>query len=227
MAKIIGLLGGLSYVSSIEYYRNINEGVNKILGESNSAECLLYSLNYQELANKGLLNSYDILYNASAVLKAGGASAIAICSNTPHVHINQLIKEIDLPFINIITETGKAISKLNIQKIGLIGTKNTMELDFYKVGLESLNIKTVIPSKKAYRNYINETIQKELSRGILKETTKKTYLAIINNLIANGAKGIIFGCTEIPLLLTQEDIPVPIFDTTKIHSKAIIEYLTT
>lgn len=227
MSKIIGLIGGLSYVSSIEYYRNINEGVNKIHGESNSAECILYSLNYQQLATTGLLNSYDILLKASETLKASGVSAIAICSNTPHVHVNQLSKDTNIPFINIIIETGKAISCQKIKKVGLIGTKYTMELDFFKAGLEELNIKTIVPSKQAYRNYIDVTIQKELSRGIFKMRTKTTYLSIIAKLIDNGAEGIIFGCTEIPLLLSPKDVSVPIFDTTKIHSAAIIEYLTT
>ncbi|MGS0747026.1 aspartate/glutamate racemase family protein [Halpernia sp. GG3] len=225
--KLIGLLGGISWVSTADYYRLINQGINDELGELNFSECLIYSFNYEEIKKSTDINDwgkiFDMLFDAAQKLKNSGVKALVLCANTMHYVADQLEKEIGLPIINIATETAKEIKKNELKKIGLLGTKFTMELDFFKSKLTEKDIETIIPNDKD-REFIHQSIYAELGKGIINHNTKEKYLEIIDRLISNGAEGIILGCTEIPLIINQSDVKVPIFDTALIHSKAIVEF---
>ena len=225
--KLIGLLGGISWVSTADYYRLINQGINDELGELNFSECLIYSFNYEEIKKSTDINDwgkiFEMLFDAAQKLKNSGVKALVLCANTMHHVADQLEKEIGLPIINIATETAKEIKKNELKKIGLLGTKFTMELDFFKSKLTEKDIETIIPNDED-REFIHQSIYSELGKGIINHNTKEKYLEIIDRLISNGAEGIILGCTEIPLIINQSDVKVPIFDTVLIHSKAIVEF---
>ncbi|WP_264524697.1 aspartate/glutamate racemase family protein [Flavobacterium sp. N502536] len=223
--KKIGLVGGISWVSTIDYYKLINEGVNKKLGGLQFAECLIYSLNFGDVQEKTWAHSYELLLNACLNLKKSGVDAIVLCANTAHMFANEIEKEIALPLIHIGTETARVISKEKITTIGLLGTSFSMEMDFYKDRLKSFGLNVLIPEQQETRNYIQHVLKEELGRGIINPDSKQNYINIANELISRGAEGIILGCTEIPLLLNQSDFSVPIFDTTKIHSEAIVDFI--
>ena len=223
--KKVGLVGGISWVSTIDYYKLINEGVNKKLGGLQFAECLIYSLNFGDIQEKTWHNSFHLLLNACLSLKKSGVDAIVLCANTAHLYADQLEKEIGLPLIHIGTETAKAITQKNLTTIGLLGTPFTMEMDFYKNRLKSFGLNVLIPEKQETRDYIQYVLKEELGRGIVNPDSKEKYIEIANELIVRGAEGIILGCTEIPMLIDQSDFSVPVFDTTKIHSEAIVDYI--
>jgi aspartate racemase len=223
--KKIGLVGGISWVSTIDYYKLINEGVNKKLGGLQFAECLIYSLNFGDIQEKTWAHSYEILLNACLSLQKSGVDAIVLCANTAHMYADKIEKEIGLPLIHIGTETAKAITKQKITTIGLLGTSFSMEMDFYKDRLKSFGLNVLIPEKQETRDYIQHVLKEELGRGIINPDSKQNYITIANELIERGAEGIILGCTEIPLLISQSDFSVPVFDTTKIHSEAIVEFI--
>lgn len=222
--KKIGLVGGISWVSTIDYYKLINEGIHEKMGGLNFAECIIYSLNFGDIQAKGWPHSFELLLNACESLKKSGVEAIVLCANTAHLEAERLQAAIQLPIIHIITATANAIHQTGIKKVGLLGTKFTMEMDFYKAGLQKEGIEPLIPASQETRDYIQQTLKEELGAGIIKEATKKAYIAIIHELIERGAEGIVLGCTEIPLIITQEDVRVPVFDTTKIHSQAAVEF---
>ncbi len=222
--KKIGLVGGMSWVSTLDYYRLLNEGINEKRGGLNFAECLLYSVNFGDIQAKTWENSFDILHHACQSLKAGGAEAIVLCANTAHLFAEKLQQETGLPLIHLVSATAHAIREHGLSNVGLLGTKMTMELDFYRNGLAAQGIASLIPEAQANRDFIQHTLKEELGRGILKPETKKAYLAIIQDLLAAGAEGIVLGCTEIPMLIQQSDVAVPIFDTTKIHAQAAVAF---
>lgn len=227
--KKIGLVGGISWVSTIEYYRYINEGVNAALGGTHSAECLIYSLNFDDIRKNNETNNWEgnfnLIANACEQLKNGGAEAIVLCANTAHAVAEKVETRVQLPVIHIVTATASAINKIGLKKVGLLGTRPTMEMDFYRDKLREYGIESIIPESQATRDYIQETLGHELGKGIIKAETKQKYLSIIDQLIAAGAEGIILGCTEIPLLISQYDVDVPVFDTTKIHSQATVQFI--
>lgn len=223
--KKVGLIGGISWVSTMDYYKFINEGVNAKLGGLNFAELLIYSLNFGDIQEKSWDNSFDILLNACERMKKAGAESIVLCANTAHLFADDLQKKLDLPVINIVTETAKAINKAGLKKAGLLGTKFTMEMDFYRRKLEEYGLEVLIPEKQETRDYIQYTLKEELGIGFINPETKKEYINIVAELANNGAECIILGCTEIPMLIGQDDITIPVFDTTKIHSKAIVDYI--
>lgn len=224
--KKIGLVGGISWTSTLDYYKFINEGVNKKLGGLNFAECIIYSLNFGDIYTQSWDKSYDLLYNACNSLKKSGADGIALCANTAHLYADKLQKEINLPVVHIVTETAKAITKNSFKKIGLLGTKFTMEMDFYKNKFEEFGLEVVIPEKQETRDYMQFTLREELGIGFINPETKEKYKEIVNELVDRGAECIVLGCTEIPMLVSQEDFEIPVFDTTKIHSQAIIDFIT-
>jgi aspartate racemase len=225
--KKLGLIGGISWVSTADYYRFINEGVNKQLGGVNFAECMIYSFNYNDIKRNNENNDWETTFNmlskACKSLKNSGAEAIVLCANTMHLIADRIQESVDLPLIHIATETAKEIQKSDIKKVGLLGTQFTMELDFFTDKLKAQNIETIIPELED-REFIHETIFNELGKGLILESTKERYLSIIEKLIENGAEGIILGCTEIPLLVKQEEVKVPVFDTALIHSNAAIAF---
>ena len=229
--KKIGLIGGISWVSTSDYYTLINKGINEKLGGLNFSECLIYSFNYADIKKNNDANDWDSTFNmllkAAEVLKSGGAEAILLCANTMHLIADRLQQAIDIPLLHIAVETAIEIEKKQLKKVGLLGTKFTMELDFFKDKLAEKGIETIIPVSEEVKDFIHYTIFEELGRGIVTEETKKRYLEIANELIKNGAEGIILGCTEIPLVIKEGDLNVPIFDTTLIHTQAAINFQLT
>ena len=226
--KKIGLLGGMSWESSLEYYRIVNEEVKKKLGGTHSARCVLNSLEFQEIENLQHQNEWDKLTEMMVFeannLKKAGADFIVICTNTMHRMAPEIGENTGLHVLHIADATGDAIKKAGLETIGLLGTKFTMEGDVYKRVLkEKYDIKTEIPEEND-RQKIHDVIYKELVKGVLKEESRKRYLEIIGKLQKNGAEGVILGCTEIPLLIKQERSPIPVFDTTTIHAKAAVKY---
>ncbi|KQB37421.1 aspartate/glutamate racemase family protein [Flavobacterium aquidurense] len=226
--KIIGLIGGISWVSTADYYKLINQGVNEKMGGLNFSECLIYSFNYADIKKNNEANDWDatfsMLLKGCQFLKQGGATAIVLCANTMHFIADRLEQEIDLPIIHIATATAAEIKKQGLKKVGLLGTKFTMELDFFKDKLINQGIEAIIPQSESDKDFIHTTIFEELGKGLVTDETKKRYLEIANRLIKEGAEGIILGCTEIPLVIKPEDLAVPVFDTALIHSNAAIEF---
>ncbi|MCD0469087.1 aspartate/glutamate racemase family protein [Flavobacterium sp. JAS] len=226
--KIIGLIGGISWVSTADYYKLINQGMNEKMGGLNFSECLIYSFNYADIKKNNDANDWDrtfeMLFKACQFLKSGGAEAILLCANTMHLIADRLEKAIDLPIIHIATETAIQIEKQNLKKVALLGTKFTMELDFFKEKLSARGIEAIIPENSEDRDFLHTTIFEELGKGIVTDETKKHILRITNELIENGAEGVILGCTELPLVIKPEDVTVPVFDTTLIHSNAAIAF---
>ena len=223
--KKIGLVGGISWVSTMDYYKFINEGVNSKLGGLNFAECIIYSLNFGDIQAKSWGYSFELLLNACDSLKRSGVDSIVLCANTAHLFAEKLQEAIELPIIHIGIETAKAVNKQGFKKVGLLGTKFTMEMDFYRNKLEEYGLEVLIPEKQETRDYIQHTVKEELGIGFINPETKTNYISIVKELVDRGAECIVLGCTEIPMLISQDDFTIPIFDTTKIHSQAIVEYV--
>lgn len=222
--KKIGLVGGISWVSTIDYYKLINEGINSRLGGLNFAECSIYSLNFGDIQARGWENSFELLVAACEHLKRSGVEGIALCANTAHLFADQIQAAIKLPMIHIVDETAKAVKKLGLKRVGLLGTKFTMEMKFYRERLERYGLEVLIPEEQETREYIQQTIKEELGIGFVNPDTKNNYILIAEKLIARDAQCIVLGCTEIPMLISQNDFSIPILDTTKIHSQAIVEF---
>lgn len=225
--KKLGLIGGISWVSTIDYYRLINKGINEKLGDLNFAECIIYSFNYQDIKNNNDSGAWDktlqMLSDAALGMKGAGVEAIVLCANTMHKVADELEQKVQLPVIHIATVTADTIVAQGLTKVGLLGTKFTMEQPFFRDKLTDRGIDIVIPDDKD-RDFIHYTIFEELGRNILKPETKDFYIDVINKLVVPGAQGIILGCTEIPLLIGSADVDIPLFDTTVIHSKAAVEF---
>ena len=225
--KTIGLVGGLTWHSSVDYYRFINQQVNERLGGDQAAKIILYSVNYGEI--KKLTQAGDwkvitaIISEAAKKTEAAGADCLLLGANTMHHIAGEVAAAINIPLIHIADATAKAIKEKSIKTVALLGTKYTMQFDFYKNKLASHGIKTLIPDESGVEA-INKSIYEELGKGILLPETKQLYLTIIDSLIRQGAEGVILGCTEIPLLIKQEDSRVPVFDTTLLHATAAVDF---
>ncbi|SDG54193.1 aspartate racemase [Paenibacillus sp. cl6col] len=219
--KVIGLLGGMSWESSVEYYRIINEEVKRKLGGLHSARCLLYSVDFEEIeqyqAEGNWEKAGEVLANAARSLEKGGADFIVICTNTMHKVIDDIRSKINIPIVHIADATANRIKENGLRTIGLLGTKYTMEQDFYKSRLELNGIKVIVPNANE-RELINKIIYEELCLGKIDQESRDYYKKVIQGLIELGAEGIILGCTEIGLLVKPEDSKVPVFDTTYIHA---------
>ncbi|MES2110805.1 MAG: aspartate/glutamate racemase family protein [Bacteroidota bacterium] len=226
--KKIGLVGGTSWTSTIDYYRFINEETNKRLGSLNFAECIIYSVNFEHFRNYNAAHDWDsafkLLSEAALHLKDAGAEVIMLGANTAHIVAERIAEATGLPLIDIRIASADAIKRKNITKVALLGTTYTMELDFYKEKLAEQGLEIIIPDSKYERDFIEETLQHELGKGIIKPETKAGYIRIADELIQRGAEGIVLGCTEIPLLLSQEDFTVPVFNTTEIHAYAAVDF---
>lgn len=226
--KKLGLIGGISWVSTSDYYKLINEAVNAKLGGLNFAECIIYSFNYADIKRNNDNDDWDstlaMITKASESLVLAGAEAIILCANTMHLIADKLQQKINVPIIHIASVTAREIKQQKISKVGLLGTKFTMERDFFRNKLSDMSIVTLIP-EAADRDFVQDTVYYELGKGIIKEETKQRYLSIINDLVEQGAEGIILGCTEIPLIIKQEDVSVKVFDTTLLHSAAAVEFI--
>jgi aspartate racemase len=229
--KTIGIIGGVSWASSIEYYRIMNELARDRLGGVSSAQILMYSIEFGEfskqerLADKGdwTMMTQTIL-DAARRLKRGGADFIVIASNTINSLADTVQQDVGLPVLHIADATGAAVQKKGLRTVALLGTKYTMEQPFYRDRLKKYGIRVVIPDEKE-RDYINAVIFDELCANRIKPESREGYKKIIERLQKEqGAEGVILGCTEIPLLIKQEDVAIPVFDTTAIHSEAAVEY---
>ncbi len=218
---MIGLIGGMSWESSAEYYRIINEQVKKRLGGLHSAKCLLYSVDFAEIeyyqSEGDWEKAGEVLGEAAYSLEKAGADFIVICTNTMHKVISNIKEKVSIPILHIADATAIEIKKHGIRSVGLLGTKYTIEQDFYKSRIEQNGIKIIVPNE-ADRELINGIIYNELCLGEINQVSRDSYKEIINRLVQNGAEGIILGCTEIGLLVKQEDSQVPLFDTTFIHA---------
>lgn len=225
--KTIGLIGGTTWLSTVDYYRIINEMVNEILGGLNSAKIILYSMNFADKKKHLDTNNWKAIsecYCEVALnLQKAGADCLVLCANTPHTIAEDVQKAIQIPLIHIAEATAQEITKQQLKKVGLLGTKFTMEFDFYKNKLSDNGIETLIPGATD-RAFINDSIFNELGKGLFLKETKEQYFRIIDKLIEQGAGGIIFGCTEIPLLIRPEECSVPVFDTTLIHATAAVKF---
>jgi len=223
--KTIGLIGGTSWVSTIDYYRLLNQLVHQRLGDSNAARIILYSVNFQEFKN--LLDSNDwetIAKEFSAIaqkLQAAGAGCVALAANTPHLIADKVKEAIDVPLVHIAEATAAAIRQQGLTKVSLLGTRFVMDQPFYKDKLSAQGIETLLPNEEE-KDFLHRSIFDELTRDIFTEETKERYLQIISRLIAEGAEGIIYACTEIPILLQGREVAVSTFDTTSIHATAIV-----
>ncbi len=228
--QTIGLIGGMSWESSLEYYRLINQFVKEKLGGMHSAQSLMYSVDFdpiQKLQHKDEWDKLtDMMIEAAKRLEKGGADFVVICTNTMHKMAEDVEKNISLPLVHIADAAAESIKSQKLNKIGLLGTKFTMEQDFYSKRLaEKHQLEVLIPSDKE-REIVHQIIYDELCMGHIKNDSKKAYQEIIHNLQQKGAEGVILGCTEIPLLIKQEDVSIPIFDTTTIHAKKAVERAT-
>lgn len=228
--QTLGLIGGFSWVSTVEYYKLINQGVNDKLGGLEFPQCVIYSFNYAEIKKYSNTDNWEMTFQlilkACNDLKSSGITGIVLCANTMHLIADRLEQETGLPVIHIATATATEIEKAGLKKVGLLGTKFTMELDFFKSKLLDKGIEVIIPNEDD-REFLHQTIYDELGKGIFSEQTKQRYLNIISDLMNDGAEGIVLGCTEIPLIIQQSDVSVPIFDTTLLHSRAAIEFALT
>jgi len=220
--KTIGLIGGMSWESTVTYYQLINETVKQRLGGLHSAKILLYSVDFAEIEEHQAKGQWDesaeVLAKAAENLKKAGADFLLICTNTMHKVAPQVADRVSIPLIHIAEATAEALKANGITKVGLLGTKYTMTQDFYKQKLIDAGIDVVIPDSDGVE-IVNHVIYDELCLGIVKDESRQQYLSIIEDLRARGAQGVILGCTEIGLLIRQEDTSLPVFDTTKIHAE--------
>ena len=226
--KPIGLIGGLTYVSTLEYYRYLNELANQKLGGSESVDIIMYSVNFGEI--KKLTEAGDwtaiskIICKAAKVIEDDGAACLLIGANTMHKIADEVQAAIKIPMIHIADAAAKEIKKGGLKKVALLGTKYTMQLGFYTDRLAKSGIETIIPGQEDI-DYINYTIYNEFSKNVFTDDAKSRYLKIIAKLKEEGAQGIIGGCTEIPILLKPSDCGIPLFDTAKIHSAAGVDHV--
>jgi aspartate racemase len=225
--KTIGLIGGISWLSSVDYYRIINEQINHKLKGLNAGKIILYSVNYGEIKELTDQNNWSgissVIKDAAIKLEVAGADCLIIGANTMHRIAPEVQQAVKIPLLHIAEATAASIQKKGLKTVGLLGTKYTMELDFFKDKLKSFGITTLIPDLFD-RDLIHAAIYNELGKGLLLPETKSMLLTVMEELKDSGAEGIILGCTEIPLLITQEDFELPLFDTTLIHASAAVEF---
>lgn len=220
--KTIGMLGGMSWESTASYYKAINEGVKAELGGLSSAKICLYSVNFEEiekLQHQGRWNDTAvILTQAAKAVEAGGADFLIICTNTMHKVASEIEAEISIPILHIADATAKKLVSDGVKKVGLLGTRFTMEQDFYKSRLTNkFEIDVIVPSAES-RAIVHNVIYDELCKGIISAESRVKYLNIINGLYKSGAEAVILGCTEIALLIQQQHTDIPLYDTTEIHA---------
>lgn len=225
--KTIGIIGGMSWESSAVFYKAINQKIKVKLGDSHSAKCLMYSVDFAEIAHLQHTDNWEdlaiIMIDAARKLEKGGADFVVLCTNTMHKLAKEIEDNITIPFIHIADATAHAIKDLSVKKVGLLGTKFTMEQDFFKTRiLEKHNIETIIPNENQ-RKIVHNIIYEELVKGIINQESRKKFLEIIEDLIQQGAEGIILGCTEISLLITNEYTNHLLFDTTEIYATKAVE----
>ena len=226
--KTIGLIGGMTWHSTADYYRLINEDVQRRLGGNSSARLALYSLEFgeieelQEAGDWGRLT--ERMVDAARRIEAAGAEVVVICANTMHQAAGDVEAAVRIPLLHIADAAAKEIRRIGLGVVGLLGTRYTMERDFYRRRLEERHGLEVLVPDEAGRRAVHEVIYTELSRGLVREESRRAYLEIIAGLAGRGAQGVILGCTEIPLLVKPGDTALPLFDTTALHAKAAVDF---
>ncbi|MEZ9057950.1 aspartate/glutamate racemase family protein [Vibrio pelagius] len=226
--KTIGLIGGMSWESTASYYKALNEGVKERLGGLNSAKVVLFSVNFDDIEKLQHQGKWDetavLLSQAAKSVEKAGADFLMICTNTMHKVVPEIESRISIPILHIADATANVLQADGIEKVGLLGTRFTMDQDFYKGRLtDKFGMEVLVPNSEDQET-VHSIIYDELCKGIIKENSKEQYLAIINKLYQQGAQAVILGCTEIALLVNQEDTQVPLYDTTEIHAKQGVEY---
>ncbi len=226
--KTIGLIGGMSWESSKLYYEFVNTRAKEILGGSHSAKCILISVDFAEIEHltfKGEWNAIgNLMKEAAQQLERAGADIILLCTNTIHLVSHYITENITIPFMHIASTTGEAIRKKNLKKVALLGTKFTMEKDFYTQTLvNDFDLEVLIPDTSG-KQMVHDIIYNELVKGQFTSTSKKAIIEIIEELQNKGAEGVILGCTELPILISKTDVIIPTFDTGKIHAYEAVEW---
>jgi len=226
--KIIGLIGGMSWESSLEYYRLVNERVKEKLGGFHSAECVLYSVDFADIERMQDRGDWDAaadrLGRAALALENAGADFALLCTNTMHKVFDAIQGKVRIPLLHIADVTAREIRARGITRVGLLGTRFTMEQEFYKGKLTSeYGIEVLVPHP-AERDAVHEIIYNELCLGQVRATSREIFGAIIHRLVREGAQGVVLGCTEIPLLVSQKDFTIPLFDTTALHARAAADF---
>ena len=226
--KTLGLIGGMSWESTVPYYRLINEGIKQRLGGLHSAKLVLYSVDFHEIElcqSRGEWHKAgEMLAQAALALKAAGAQGIVLCTNTMHKVADVIEQQCDLPFLHIADVTAQAIQQRGMSRVALLGTRYTMEQDFYRGRLNASGIETLVPAEAA-RQKINQIIFDELCVGRFTAASREYYQQVIAELKAQGAEGVIFGCTEIGLLLSADQSALPVFDTAAIHASSAVAFM--
>jgi aspartate racemase len=227
MQKTIGLIGGMSWESTQIYYQIINREINRRLGDVHSASCIVYSFDFQRIMQLQHQDRWEelgrILSDSAQKLAAAGASFLVLCTNTMHILSAEIEQNTNIPLLHITDATAIEIQKAGIYRVGLLGTKFTMEQDFYKTRMkEKFGIEVIIPEAEE-RTYIHKTIYEELVKGEIHAQSRDRFIQITEHLKRTGAAAVILGCTEIPLLLNQAQTTLPLYDTTKIHALAAVD----
>jgi aspartate racemase len=229
--RTIGLLGGMSWESSIEYYRIINQETRRRLGGTHSARSVMVSVDFHEIEEMQHRGDWaaatSAMIDGARAVEAGGAECLVICTNTMHRMADEVQDAIDIPLLHIADATGSAIRAAGIATVALLGTRFTMEHAFYRGRLEERHALQVLVPAEPGRTLVHDVIYDELVRGVISEPSRAGYLEIIAALIDRGAEGVIAGCTEIELLVTADDVPVPYFPTTRLHAEAAVEWALT
>lgn len=225
--KTIGLIGGMSWESSAVYYNLINRKVKEVLGGFHSCKSIMLTVDFAEIEKLQHLGEWKMLDKMMAIsakqLQDAGADIIVLCTNTMHLCTPAILESISIPFIHIAEATALEIKKKNLKKVALLGTKFTMEKEFYKEYIfENFGIEVITPEEEE-RQQIHNIIYGELVKGVFKDESREIYKSIIHNLELKGAEGVILGCTEIPLLISNKDVNIPTFDTTTIHAEKAVE----
>ena len=227
MHKKIGILGGLSPESTATYYEYITREYTRRYGDYGYPEIIIYSVNFQEFVDWQNQDRWDLaadkMIEIFRALEKAGADFGLIASNTMHIVFDKVQREISIPLINIIEVTAETIKKDGIKTVGLLGTLFTMSKDFYKAGLETRGIITLVPDRKD-QEFVNSVIYEELTRGLIKPESREGYVKVVKKLKEKGAEGIVLGCTEIPLLIKEKDCGVRLYDTTLIHAEKALNY---
>ncbi len=224
--RTIGVLGGMASASTVEYYRRLDAGVNDALGGHTDADLLIRSVNFGRIERRIDEGEWaaagEHLAGAATALEAGGADLVVLATNTMHRVAPRIVDALSIPFLHIVDATADAVRAAGLDTVGVLGTRATMEGAFYADRFADHGVETVSPDAPA-RETVDRVIFDELTRGEVRETSREAYLDVIDDLVAAGAEGIVFGCTEIDLLLDAEDVPVPVFDTTALHVERALE----
>jgi aspartate racemase len=225
--KTLGLIGGTTWLSTIEYYRLLNEGVSARTGDVHTARCIIHSFDFADILEINKRQDWDacleLVAAAALNLKRSGAEGIVLCANTLHVVAERLEPRVGLPIIHVVDAVAAEIRRVGLERVSLLGTRFTMELPFFKDRLNWHGIGAIIP-EPGDREFIHQSIFAELGKNVFRDETRARYLSIIASLDKQGARGSILGCTEIPLLIKQTDTTIPVFDTTALHARAAVDF---